>query len=176
MQVMGKEQEEVPQIQEEEAVFSFEIAPAVKSPSTYARRGAAGVTVQPSGLTDTNMNCADLLRELVAANPEVDEGTFCTTLGGDPVRGLVGVFVAKEGAEGAMPVRRNGDGTYTLYLHGVFEKNPQLRPAGARDCAVTRRTDKNGKACLIINIHGGLVKRTTPRGSSPANGAANSGK
>jgi hypothetical protein len=173
------EMSQAPQRAAEEVAFSFEIAPAVKSPSTHARRGPAGVTIQPSGLSDSNMNCADLLRELVGANPKVDEGTFCTALGGDPERGVVGVFAVSEGTEGAMPVRRNVDGTYTLYLHGVFEKHPQLRPSGARDCAVTRRTDKHGKACLVINLHGGLVRRTTPRGSSggaAANGDAEWGK
>jgi hypothetical protein len=124
------------------------------------------------------MNCSDMIRELVAANPELEEGTFCTAQGGDPVRGLIGVYTVNEGTTGAMPVRRNVRGTYTLYLHGVFERNPQLRPTGTRECTVTSRTDKNGVECLIINLNGGLVKRTTPRGSSDgssANGNTKSG-
>jgi hypothetical protein len=113
---------------------------------------------------------------MVAADTELEEGTFCTAQGGDPVRGVVGVYVVKEGATGAMPVRRNEDGTYTLYLHGVFEKHPQLRPTGTRECTVTSRTDKNGKGCLIIHLNGGLVKRTTARGSSGSSSAKGNGK
>jgi hypothetical protein len=88
----------------------------------------------------------------------------------DAVAKTVAIIPVAPTTPNSMPVRRSADGkTVTLYLHGVFEEYPQLRPSGTREVLITLHS--SGKAAIINLAGGGLSVQTTPRSSSSESGS-----
>lgn len=83
---------------------------------------------------------------------------------------LIAVRIVPHGTPGGTPFRLTpvkGGKTHkaTLYLHGVFEEHPHLRPAGRCRVAVTREVDANGAPYLLINMQSQLALHATSRDS-----------
>lgn len=136
-----------------------------------ARSKSAYVMVEPTGRSEAGVKCTRLA-DTLAAELGFDLHRYHLAFEADPELKIVGAFLCNSTEPGAMPVRRSKDGkTISFHLGGVFQENPDLRPAGKTNCGVERTTDEYGRPYLQISLGSGLGHRKRNHsGSTKASG------
>jgi hypothetical protein len=136
----------------------------VRSAATAARRKPAAATLSSTGLLAYNTNATELQDQVAKALGESRDHYYAKPYV-DTAKKTIAIVSVNADTAGATEVRRNTDGkTITMYLHGVFEEHPELRPAGDTEVKVTLHS--SGKATIINLASGGLGVRHIPRDSS----------
>lgn len=136
-----------------------------------ARTKSSFVMVESTGYVDASVRTTRLA-DTLAVDLGLDPQRYYVAFEADPEMKIVGAFLCTATEPGAMPVRRSKDGkTISFHLGGVFQENPDLRPAGKTNCGVERTTDEYGRPYLQISLGSGLGHRKRNHsGSTKASG------
>jgi hypothetical protein len=142
--------------------YEFEIATQTHARATDYRRDGPGVNLSPSGYMSSNTNGSLEIEEAwTEAGNRIEEQIlmkFGSTKGKG--KGIVAGYVAKEGEEGAITLKKNSDGhSYGWHIGYLFAIYPNLRPSGHVFCTLKKDTDANGHPCIKINVKGATLKR-----------------
>lgn len=136
----------------------------VVQPTTVRRLPGSGVLFTTGVLVLNTNSSADWHRVLRATHLDAATGVSKFYVDGH----LVAAVAVPHGTTGGIGFRLNdvkGGKTplVTLYLHGVFEEHPDLRPATKCRVAVALERSVDGVPYLVINLHAQLALRTTKR-------------
>lgn len=122
-----------------------------------ANRDPATITVKKTGYAYSNSEGTDYIR-MGAKLQEIPWPEVYFSFGANAPAGLVGIYLVRMGAPGAMAVR-DSEGTLSFHLGGVFKEHSDLRPKTTVECGIVYTKDDKGQPCFIINIGSALPKR-----------------
>lgn len=117
-----------------------------------AQREPAKYTLSPSGLIRSNTEGKELTRELVR-DEKGDPDNFQLTSGGNEELGQLALYLGEAGDTGLMRVTLYKN-SLSFHAGAAFEEYPKLRPHTKVDCFISKSTDAEGAACLIVQIAG----------------------
>lgn len=153
--------------------LDFEMVEESFQTSGGALRNAPAFAIEPSGLTESNVEAAEDVTEFITGQG-ADPQHCHLALGANQAKGTVAIYLADAQTKGAMALRWNaGKKTISFHMGAVFKKYPLLRPQTTVEVFFEAIRDQKGRPCIVLKLHGALPKR---KGPAPAEGEAAASK
>lgn len=126
---------------------------------SLARRNPPSVAINRYGRARTNVEGAEEWRTFFE-DQEIDPVQPWVTTGINKAQGLIFMYPAAKTDAGAIEVKWDPDDrVYTTHFGAAMKEYPSVRPVTTVEAQWKPGLDKEGKACLIINVKAARAKR-----------------
>ena len=127
------------------------------------RRDPPGILIWPSGIGVVNVAGSEIFDESARAEG-IEKKEYSIVFGGDEDAGQAAAVTVEPNTLGATPVRRDPmRKTLTVYMGGMFDDCPALRPTSRRWCKMNAQPDGGTGSFILIHLNQGLERRKNKR-------------